>query len=103
MLLNEGVAVWGTARDVARLQNLSAQKKFTAIALDLAEGDQIERKFIEASERAHGFDLIINNAGFGDFAPFHQREGQEVVQQLETALLGSVRLAHAGIRLLKAC
>jgi len=101
MLLREGVKVWGTARDPKRLETLSQHTSFSPVTLDLADGEALEPIFLQANATAGGFDLVINNAGFGVFAPFAEREASEVVAQLQTALLGSVRLAHASIRFFK--
>ena len=45
MLLADGVRVWGTARDTARLAPLAANPNFTAVALDLRDGAQAEAAF----------------------------------------------------------
>src|ERR1051325_3855707 len=67
MLLGEGTEVWGTARDVARL---TARPRFHAVACELAEGAAAEKIFLEAEKIAGGFDVVINNAGFGAFGSF---------------------------------
>ena len=48
MLLADGVKVWGTARDVARLSAFATQPNFTAVALDLRDGARAETVFREA-------------------------------------------------------
>ena len=105
MLLREGVKVWGTARDIQRLEPLTAapgKAAFTAIALDLGRGETLEAVFNSANSAAGGFDLVINNAGFGVFAPFTERDGNDLAAQLESALLGSVRIAHAAMKIFQA-
>src|SRR4051812_43219821 len=67
MLLGEGVEVWGTSRDPARLPS---RPKFHALRLELGDGTAAERIFVEAERAAGGFDLVINNAGFGAFGSF---------------------------------
>src|ERR1700754_3339198 len=69
MLLAEGVRVWGTARDVVRLADLTQAHsgRFTPLALDLRDGEKAEAVFVAANTAAGGFDIVINNAGYGVF------------------------------------
>src|SRR3954471_4034774 len=71
MLLANGVEVWGTSRDLKRLPQ---REKFHAVALDLGNGEEAERIFLSADQAAAGFDLVINNAGFGAFGAFARTE-----------------------------
>src|SRR6185503_12819117 len=72
MLLEEGVRVWGTSRDPLRLADLARAhtSDFTSVALDLRDGPAAEKIFHAENHTAGGFDLVINNAGFGVFAEF---------------------------------
>jgi short-subunit dehydrogenase len=97
MLLAEGIDVTGTARDVARLEPLAAHPRFTPLALDLADGAAAEKKFTDAAGEG-AFDLVINNAGFGVFAPFVATEFAVWQAQLEALIGTSTRLAHAALR-----
>ena len=99
MLLAEGVEVWGTARDTARL---AARPRFHPVALDLAGGAAAELAFREADEAAGGFDLVINNAGFGVFGDFSGTDFIVWQRQLEAMLVNTARLAHAALRGMRA-
>ena len=99
MLLAEGVRVWGTARDEARLSRLAANAAFTPVVLDLSDAAGAERVFLEAGQRAGGaFDLVINNAGYGVFGPFAATEFSTWQCQLDAVLGATVRLSHAALR-----
>ena len=100
MLLADGVRVWGTSRDPARLDPLVTRyaSLFTPVALDLRNGAHAEAVFFEAESAAGGFDLVINNAGYGAFAPFAAAEFSVWQQQLEVMLINTARLAHAALR-----
>lgn len=105
MLLGEGVRVWGTSRDTARLAELKARHGscFSAVALDLADGASAERAFLLAAAEAGGsFDLVVNNAGFGVFGPFEAVEERLWRAQLDAMLGTTLRLAHAGYRAMRA-
>jgi short-subunit dehydrogenase len=98
MLLAEGVKVWGTARDTARLAELAAQPNFTAVALDLRDGTRAEAVFREAEAASGGFDLVINNAGYGVYGGFAETDFAVWQEQLEVMLVNTARLAHAALR-----
>lgn len=98
MLLAEGVRVWGTARDVARLAPLSANPAFNAVALDLEKSDDAILAFESAARAAGGFDLVVNNAGYGLFAPFAAEDFSVWQKQLAAMLGTTARLSHAALR-----
>ncbi|RXK53223.1 SDR family NAD(P)-dependent oxidoreductase [Oleiharenicola lentus] len=95
MLLQEGVQVWGTARDPGRLP---ACVGFHPVRLDLADGERAEAAFREAERAAGGFDLVINNAGFGVFGAFAPTEFDAWEEQFRVMLVNTARLAHLGLR-----
>ena len=98
MLMADGVRVWGTARDVTRLAPLAAQPAFTSVALDLREGARAEAAFVEADRAAGGFDLVINNAGYGVYGGFATTDFGVWQEQLEVMLINTARLAHVALR-----
>lgn len=100
MLLQDGVRVWGTARDVGRLAELSAKypSVFTPVALELRDGAAAERIFRDADTAAGGFDVVINNAGYGAFGDFAATEFSVWQEQIEIMLVNTMRLAHSALR-----
>lgn len=96
MLLAEGIHVTGTARDIDRLKPLVKHAAFTPLALDLANATQAESVFSEAAGDA-GFDLVINNAGFGLFAPFASTPYAVWQSQLDALLGTTARLSHLAL------
>lgn len=95
MLLREGVAVWGTARETSRLPR---EERFHPVALELGEGVAAERIFLAAEQEAGGFDLVINNAGFGAFGGFAETDFALWQRQIEVMLLNTARLSHTALR-----
>jgi short-subunit dehydrogenase len=95
MLLAGGVEVWGTSRDAARLP---ARPRFHAVTLELGDGAAAEKVFLEAERAAGGFDLVINNAGFGAFGSFARTDFAVWEEQLRMMLLNTARLSHAALR-----
>jgi short-subunit dehydrogenase len=105
MLLADGVRVWGTSRDPARLESLAARRStaatppaFTPVTLDLRHGAHAEAAFREADSEAGGFDLVVNNAGYGVFAEFTAADFAVWREQLEVMLVNPARLSHAALR-----
>ena len=102
MLLADGVRVWGTSRDVARLEHFSrpaaSANLFTPVSLDLRNGAHAEAVFREAEAEAGGFDLVINNAGYGVFAEFAAADFSVWQTQLEVMLVNTARLSHVALR-----
>lgn len=99
MLLAEGVHVWGTSREVSRLTELlqTQDAGFHAVALDLHDGPGAEEVLRTADRAAGGFDLVINNAGFGVFGEFAQIDFATWQEQLEVMLIHPARLSHAAL------
>jgi short-subunit dehydrogenase len=100
MLLAEGVLVTGTSRDTGRLAGLSAQHgaSFIPLALDLRDGARAEETFRAAERACGGFDLVINNAGYGVFGEFAATEFSIWQEQLEVMLVHTARLSHLALR-----
>lgn len=105
MLLADGVRVWGTSRDPARLESLAARHAtsatlpaFTPVTLDLRRGPHAEAVFREADSEAGGFDLVVNNAGYGVFAEFAAADFSVWQEQLEVMLVNPARLSHTALR-----
>ena len=99
MLLKNGVKVWGTSRDPNRLP---VRENFHAVALELGNGADAERIFNRADQTAGGFDLVINNAGFGAFGAFAHTDFSVWEDQLTLMLINTARLSHAALRVMLA-
>jgi NAD(P)-dependent dehydrogenase (short-subunit alcohol dehydrogenase family) len=89
MLCGRGYQVWGTSRT---LENLPKIEHFHPVVLDLNDKHSIEAGFRAALAEAGHFDVLINNAGAGVFGPLEAFSDQEFGVQLETLLLGPLRL-----------
>lgn len=99
MLLAEGVKVWGTARDVPRLAPLAVRAGFRAVVLDLEKPGDAEAAFVSAAAEAGGsFDLVINNAGYGVFAPFAAVDHAVWQTQIDSMLGTTSRVTQAALR-----
>lgn len=121
MLLTEGVRVWGTARDKARigtgagkpLRSLGSPSEglhavasgfarpgsdslgIVPVQMDLNDAAGSVKAFSDAARDAGGFDLVINNAGYGIFGEFEAVEADMWAGQVEAMLGTSLRISHA--------
>jgi short-subunit dehydrogenase len=95
MLLAGGVEVWGTSRDAGRLP---VRPRFHAVAFQLGDGAAAEKIFLEAEKAAGGFDLVINNAGFGAFGSFAHTDFAVWEDQFRIMLVNTARLSQVALR-----
>jgi len=99
MLLEEGVQVWGTARDPARLPVIAG---LSAVALDLDSDASVDAAFTAAGREAGGLDLVVNNAGYGLFGSFDELDFAGWRRQLDAMLVRTLRLSHLALRSMRA-
>jgi len=98
MLLADGVQVWGTSRDATRLAPLAERTGFRAVVLDLEKPDDAAAAYVSAVAEAGGsFDLVINSAGYGVFAPFADIDCAVWLTQLNAMLGTTIRLTHLAL------
>lgn len=94
MLVDEGVEVWGTARDRDRVPD---RGRFHGLALELSDPASIDAAWSAAEAASGGIDLLVNNAGGGTFGPFAAFDAGAWADQLEVLLHGPARLARAAL------
>ena len=98
MLLDERVEVWGTSR---KPDQMPRRPGFHAIELDLLNPASVDELLREVIGKDRGFDLVINNAGYGAFYPFEKFPVDEISNQIEVLLSGPIKIcrqAYAGMR-----
>jgi short-subunit dehydrogenase len=101
MLLEEGVRVWGTSRDGARLTGLANRfpALFTPVVLDLNDADAGLVAFRRAAKSAGGaFDLLVNNAGYGVYGAFEAAEPALWRRQVEAMLTTPLALCQEALQ-----
>jgi NAD(P)-dependent dehydrogenase (short-subunit alcohol dehydrogenase family) len=89
VLCSRGHEVWGSGRTLEKLPTL---EHFHPVVLDLNDADSIAAGFAHAQGEAGHFDVLINNAGAGVFGPLEAFTDREFSAQLDTLLLGPLRL-----------
>ena len=92
MLLDEGVEVWATSRDAA---SLPQRPNLHPVSLDLSDPGAVRATVEELLASVPDFDLLINNAGYGVFAPFEEMHPEDVEGQLQVLLHGPIAIAQS--------
>jgi short-subunit dehydrogenase len=101
-LARDGWDLLLVARRVGRLEELARElreehgAKTEVFGADLTEPAPL-REIEGVLEEAEGLDLLVNNAGIGDFHPFHESEREREDAEIRLNVLAAVRLAHAAL------
>jgi short-subunit dehydrogenase len=99
---NEGCSLMLAARRVDRLNDVAIACRALGVScevmgVDIQNHQQVLRLVDKAIEKFGRIDVLINNAGIGFFAPFHQQPWETIHATLCTNLEGSLALCHAVI------
>lgn len=96
-LLERGFRVILTARDPSTIRELAAAYPQTAcaVALDVTKKPDIERALLEGQRAFGPIDVLVNNAGYGYYAPVEEGNDAAVRAMFETNFFGLVALTQA--------
>ena len=96
--LAEGYQVWGTARDAVRLARFGDAPNFHAVELDLDNAEAAVDSYASAQKAAAGgFDVVVNNAGYGVFEAFDSVPFEVWDKQIQAMLVTTLRLIREQI------
>lgn len=91
----KGWAVIATMRQPEKETELSQLENVTLLPLDVTNPAQISSTVQQAIQ--HGVDVVFNNAGYGLVGPMEAFSDEQIVKQLNTNLLGVLRVTQAFI------
>jgi NAD(P)-dependent dehydrogenase (short-subunit alcohol dehydrogenase family) len=102
-VLASGDRLVATARDPRRLHDL-VQKygdQIRTAPLDVADED-VAYRAVQAAVDAFGrLDVVVNNAGYGDIAPFEQLSAERFKSLFDTNFYGVVNLTRAALPIMR--
>jgi len=102
-VLASGDRLVATARDPRRLEDLvkSHGTRVRAVALDVVD-EKAAGAAVQAAVDAFGrLDVVVNNAGYGDVAPFEQLSPERFKAVMDTNFYGVVNVTRAALPVMR--
>src|SRR4249919_3931855 len=101
--LERGENVAATARDTGSLDDLVDRfgDRILPLKLDVTDRHAVFAAVAAAHERFGRLDVVVNNAGYGQFGAIEELTEQEARRQLETNLFGPLWVTKAVVPLLR--
>src|SRR3954453_10445860 len=101
--LERGDTVAATARSTSSLDELVAKygDAVLPIALDVTDRDAVFAAVAQAHDRFGRIDVVVNNAGYGQFGLVEEISEAEARDQIETNLFGALWVTQAALPYLR--
>src|ERR1700741_930798 len=98
-VLESGDRLVATARDPRRLDDLVKKygDRVRAVSLDVADESAAQAAVQVALDAFGRLDVVVNNAGFGDIAPFEQLSTARFKAVIDTNFYGVVNVTRAAV------
>ena len=102
--LERGDKVAATARDLSTLDDLAAKygDALLPIRLDVTDRDADFAAVAQAHEHYGKLDIVVNNAGYGQFGYIEELSESEARDQIETNVFGALWITQAALPYLRA-
>src|SRR5437016_6506173 len=102
--LDRGDKVAATARNISQLDDIVAVygDAILPITLDVTDRDAVFAAVRHARERLGRLDVVVNNAGYGQFGMVEELSEEEARAQIETNLFGALWVTQAALPFLRA-
>lgn len=94
MLKERGASVAICGRDAVKLDRAAKQTGAVAIPCDVANEREVADMIQRAIRELGGYDVLVNNAGFGSFAPLVETTLEEMRHVYETNVFGAMVVAR---------
>src|SRR5580693_9884061 len=102
-VLESGDKLVATARDPRRLDDLVKRfgEQVCAVPLDVADGSAAQAAVQVALDAFGRLDVVVNNAGYGDVAPFEQLSSERFKAVMDTNFYGVVHVTRAALPIMR--
>lgn len=101
--LERGDSVAATARDAATLDDLAAEygDRLLPVTLDVTDRAAAFTAVAQAHEHFGRLDVVVNNAGYGQFGMVEELSEADIRDQMETNLFGALWVTQAALPFLR--
>ena len=102
--LERGDSVAATARDTGTLKDLAERfgDRILPLQLDVTDRDAVFSSVAAAHARFGRLDVVVNNAGYGQFGAVEELSEADARDQIETNLFGALWVTQAALPILRA-
>jgi len=102
-LIDRGATVYGLARSADKLDAVQATlgDAFRPLPCDLRDEDQVEDAFDTVRDDAGRLDVLLNNAGLGQFGPVDELPLEDWDVQMDTNLRGVFLCAREAVPMMR--
>jgi NAD(P)-dependent dehydrogenase (short-subunit alcohol dehydrogenase family) len=102
--LARGDRVVGTARETSSVADIAERygtEQFLALRLDVTDREAGFDAVRQAHDHFGELDIVVNNAGYGQFGMIEELTEQELRDQMETNLFGAIWVTQAALPYLR--
>jgi NAD(P)-dependent dehydrogenase (short-subunit alcohol dehydrogenase family) len=102
--LARGDRVVGTARDTSSMDDITEQHgadRFMSLELDVTDREEVFKTVGQAHDHFGELDIVVNNAGYGQFGAVEELSEAEARDQIETNLFGAIWVTQAALPYLR--
>jgi 3-oxoacyl-[acyl-carrier protein] reductase len=100
-LKQAGAQLLITGRDAEKVSRVAADLQIYGLAADAGNEDDINRTYEEVQNKLGGLDVLINNAGFGEFAPVEELTMDAFARVFQTNVFGAALMAREAAKIFK--
>lgn len=101
VLVESGAAVVITGRDHSRLDKAAAETGAFPVVADIILASDRERTIAECKQKLNGLDVLINNAGIGEFAAISDFTLEQFQKVFEINVFGTALMTQMAVEIFK--